>query len=98
VKKLLGTITTDNVTPKNNQTTAVPFTIPKEATLLLQPDVDCYLIGSTDPATVVSATSGLRVAANATDRDRSGGYVSALAAAAGTVNLKVFAVLGERHS
>jgi hypothetical protein len=93
--KYLGSIATDAVTPKNNSTTAVPFSIPKGATLLLQPDVDAYIMGSTDVAYVVAAATALKVLANATQREQSGGYVSVLGAAA-AVNVKVFAVLGER--
>jgi hypothetical protein len=95
MKRYLGTIATDAVTPKNNSTTAVPFSIPKGATLLLQPDVDAYVLGFVDAASVVSAATGLKALANATERDQSGGYVSVLGAAA-SVNVKVFAVLNER--
>lgn len=95
--KYLGTIATDAVTPKTNASTAAPFAIPKGATILVQPDADAFVQGGTDATTTTAGASGLKVLANGTWREQSGGFVATLGAS-GSVNLKVFAVLGERHA
>jgi hypothetical protein len=79
-------------TTKNNADTAVPFTIPTGAVLLLQPDTACYLKAATASTGTVTTANGVLLAANekftvmlATDE----AWVACLAVS-GTTNLKVW--------
>jgi hypothetical protein len=61
--RLIGTITADASTAKDNSTTASTFAIPGGSLLLLESDAAFYFIARTAAgSTAVSATNGIEVA------------------------------------
>lgn len=87
---LLGTITV-SANSKTNSSTAVPFTIPLGAMLLLQGDADFYFMPGADTSASASATTAVKVLQDATMTmllDYTQAYVAVFAT--GAANVRVF--------
>lgn len=79
-------------TTKNNADTAVPFTIPGGAVILIQSDTACYVRAATAATGTVTTANGVLIAANekfTVCLHPEESWVAALAVA-GTSNVKVF--------
>lgn len=88
---LLGTITA-TTTAKGQTTTAVPFTIPSGARIVIQPDAACYVSLNADPATLVTSSTGLKLDLDEKLEISTGQRLRypSICSVTGTVNAKVF--------